>query len=169
MKQIPSSFRHFSVVSGKASMRTPNAASTSELPVLLVTPRFPCLATGTPAPATTNAAAVETLKDFARLDPVPAVSRKDSYLALMRNAFALIAVAQPTNSSTVSPLFAHAARAAAITSSVAVSDNKQFTRSAASSRERLSACVKRDVRLRNFGSVRDIVSLSVVVMIDKVR
>ncbi len=46
-------------------MLTPNASSTSALPQNDVAAREPCFATGTPAPAMTKAAAVETLKAFA--------------------------------------------------------------------------------------------------------
>ena len=49
-----------------------------ELPECDVAAREPCFATGNPAPAMTNAVAVETLKVFAALDPVPAVSMKRS-------------------------------------------------------------------------------------------
>ena len=42
-------------------MRAPSASSTSALPLRDVAERLPCFATGTPAPATTKAAAVETL------------------------------------------------------------------------------------------------------------
>ena len=45
-----------------SSIRTPSASSTSALPTLPDTARLPCFATGTPAAATTSAAAVETLK-----------------------------------------------------------------------------------------------------------
>ena len=46
---------------GASSMSTPSASSTSAEPEREVKLRLPCLATGTPAPATTNAAAVEML------------------------------------------------------------------------------------------------------------
>ena len=55
---------------------TPKAWSTSALPHRDVAAREPCFATGRPAPAITKAAAVEILKVFAALDPVPAVSIK---------------------------------------------------------------------------------------------
>ena len=59
-------------------MLTPRASSTSALPEWEVAAREPCFATGKPAPAMTKAAAVETLKVFAALEPVPAVSMKRS-------------------------------------------------------------------------------------------
>jgi hypothetical protein len=55
-------------------MLTPSASSTSALPLLLETLRLPCLATTTPAPATTKAAAVEMLKVCSPSPPVPQVS-----------------------------------------------------------------------------------------------
>jgi hypothetical protein len=76
MKQIPISFNADSDAEGIAETFTPSAVKRSALPDLLLAARFPCLATGNPAPAITNAAAVEMLKVFARLDPVPAVSMK---------------------------------------------------------------------------------------------
>ena len=42
-------------------MLTPSAVSTSAAPELEDSARLPCLATGTPQPATTSAAAVEML------------------------------------------------------------------------------------------------------------
>ena len=74
MKQMPKSFRHRSDTSGATETLTPSADRTSALPHLLLAARLPCLATGKPAPAMTNAAAVETLKHLAELEPVPAVS-----------------------------------------------------------------------------------------------
>jgi len=63
-------------------------------------------ATGKPAPAMTKAAAVETLKVFAALEPVPAVSMKTFVMAPHRNGAISHASAMPANSSTVSPLTA---------------------------------------------------------------
>src|SRR6266542_3073516 len=73
---IPCSSRQRSTVSGAHVVLTPSASSTSALPQGDVAAREPCFATGTPAPAMTKAAAVETLNVFARLDPVPAVSMR---------------------------------------------------------------------------------------------
>ena len=55
-------------------MFTPRAASASADPVRLVTARLPCLATGTPAAATTSAAAVLMLNVPEPSPPVPQVS-----------------------------------------------------------------------------------------------
>src|SRR5262249_44210568 len=73
-KQIPSSFKHRPTPSTGASTWTPSAASTSDEPLLLVTLRLPCLATGTPADATTIAAAVLILNRSLPTPPVPHVS-----------------------------------------------------------------------------------------------
>src|ERR1043165_10209178 len=86
MKQIPISFSELSDTDGIADTFTPKAVSRSALPDLLLAARFPCFATGNPAPAITNAAAVEMLNVFARLDPVPAVSIKQSCLQITRTA-----------------------------------------------------------------------------------
>ena len=50
-----------SITATSASTLTPSAVSTSEEPEREERPRLPCLATGTPQPATTMAAAVEML------------------------------------------------------------------------------------------------------------
>ena len=59
---------------GGRAISTPSASSTSAEPVREDAARPPCLQTGTPAPATTRAAMVETLMVPARSPPVPQVS-----------------------------------------------------------------------------------------------
>ena len=59
-------------------MRTPRCSRTSAEPQRELIERLPCLATRTPAPATTNAAAVETLKVPEASPPVPQVSTSAS-------------------------------------------------------------------------------------------
>ena len=59
---------------GSTSILTPRAVSTSEAPDSEETARLPCLATGTPAPAATMAAQVETLKVLWPSPPVPTMS-----------------------------------------------------------------------------------------------
>ena len=61
MKPMPASAMQRLTCAGAMSMATPRASSTSALPHLLVAERLPCLATVTPAPAATSAAAVEML------------------------------------------------------------------------------------------------------------
>src|SRR4030095_9850600 len=107
------------VCAKEAVVLTPSASSTSALPAREVTAREPCLATGRPAPAMTKAAAVETLKVFAGLDPVPAVSMKRAWRDDNGTARARIAAAMPASSSTDSPFTAIAASAGAIFASVA--------------------------------------------------
>ena len=59
-------------------MRTPRCSSTSADPQRELIERLPCFATCTPAPATTNAAAVETLNVPEASPPVPQVSTSAS-------------------------------------------------------------------------------------------
>src|ERR1043165_5099705 len=56
------------------SILTPSAVSTSAAPDFDEKARLPCLATGTPQPATTRALAVEILKVPEASPPVPTVS-----------------------------------------------------------------------------------------------
>src|SRR2546426_11553634 len=100
---MPISFRHFSEISGDEDTLTPRAAKTSALPHKLLAARLPCFATGKPAPAITKAAAVETLKGVAQLDPVPAVSMKQPCRDLMAGVRERIPSARPANSAPVSP------------------------------------------------------------------
>ena len=74
---MPISSMHFPTISGGISMLTPSASNTSALPELLETDLFPCLATGTPVPATTNAAVVEMLKVWETSPPVPLYRQRD--------------------------------------------------------------------------------------------
>ena len=84
------------------SMRMPRASSTSAEPDLEVIARLPCLATGTPAAATTSADAVEMLNVPLPSPPVPTTSTVPSG-ASTRTTRSRIAVAKPASSSTVSP------------------------------------------------------------------
>ena len=61
MKPIPASAMQRLIASGTRSILTPSAASTSAAPERDDSARLPCLATGTPAPATMKAAQVEML------------------------------------------------------------------------------------------------------------
>jgi len=101
-KQKSSSRREAAASSIDCSAVTPNAAMTSELPDAEVTARFPCLATGTPAAATTRAAAVEMLKVECTSPPVPQVSTVPSGAGTASTRFR-IARTKPVSSSTVSP------------------------------------------------------------------
>ena len=73
---MPTSRMARAVASGGRSMGMPQASSRSALPHWLEIERLPCLATCTPAPATTNAATVEMLNVLAPSPPVPQVSSR---------------------------------------------------------------------------------------------
>ena len=94
-------------------MRAPSASSTSALPHLDVADRLPCLATATPAPATTKVAVVEMLK-VERPPPVPQVSMKGPSGGATRSARPRIVAARPASSSAVSPFARRATRKPAV-------------------------------------------------------
>ena len=71
---MPISSMALATRSGGRSMRTPRCSSTSADPQRELIERLPCLATRTPAPATTKAAVVEMLKVQEASPPVPQVS-----------------------------------------------------------------------------------------------
>ena len=100
---------------------TPSASSTSALPHALDAARLPCLATGTPQPATMNAAAVEMLIVCALSPPVPTMSSTIGSPCSTRTLRSRIARAAPTTSSTVSPFAASAASSAAARTGESVS------------------------------------------------
>src|SRR5450756_1058447 len=114
IKPMPAAAMQRLTCSGAMSMATPSASRTSALPHLLVAERLPCLATVTPAPAATRAAAVEMLNVWAPSPPVPQVSRITSVSTSTFSASALMARAMPTISSAVSPLTRRALRKAAV-------------------------------------------------------
>ena len=97
--------------------------------------RLPCLATGTPAPATTSAATVEMLNVPLRSPPVPQVSTTGTGGA---TGFAnpSIVSASPSISSTVSPLVRSAIRRPPTCAGVASPDITTRIAAAASSRSR---------------------------------
>ena len=102
MKPIPACLMHRLTPSGVNSMFTPSAASTSAAPEREESARLPCLATGTPAPATIKAAQVEMLNEPEASPPVPTTSMASAG-ARTRSIFSRIAVTAPVISSTVSP------------------------------------------------------------------
>ena len=99
-----------------ARSRIPSASSRSALPHWLEIDRLPCLATCTPAPATTNAATVEILNVSLPSPPVPQVSSSVAPFRPASTGAAIrrIARAKPTSSSAVSPFMRKAIRNAAI-------------------------------------------------------
>ncbi len=121
MKPRPQPDMQAEMISGVASRLTPSAFSTSAEPEREETERLPCLATGTPAPATTKAAAVEMLKVPLASPPVPQVSMAPSgartFVALAR-----MARAAPAISSTVSPRVRNAIKSPAISAGDAAPD-----------------------------------------------
>ena len=109
---------------------------------------MPCLATRRPAPATTKAVAVETLKVPDASPPVPhvsiSISRSVPVCASMSaprvftlTAFWRMTCAKPISSSTVSPFIRSAVRKAAIWALVAPPDMMASIAAAASIRVRL--------------------------------
>ena len=92
---------------------TPSEASTSAAPERDDSARLPCLATGTPAPATMKAAQVETLTEPEPSPPVPTTSTASSG-AMTRSILPRIADTAPVISSTVSPRTLSAIRKAPI-------------------------------------------------------
>ena len=103
MKAMPASPRQRSTPSRSRSIRTSSASSRSAEPQIDEAARLPCLATGTPAPATTIAATVEMLNVPLRSPPVPHVSTT-GIGASTGFANSSIVAASPSISSTVSPL-----------------------------------------------------------------
>ena len=100
---------------GGISMRAPSASSTSALPQREDIARLPCLATTTPQPAATKAAAVLTLKVSAASPPVPTTSMIRSMPGTtMRTTFSRRARTKPVISSGVSPFMRSAVNSAAI-------------------------------------------------------
>src|ERR1035441_3389021 len=74
MKPMPASRMQAPTCSALSSILTPSACSTSAAPDFDDNARLPCLATGTPAPATINAAQVEMLNEPEASPPVPTTS-----------------------------------------------------------------------------------------------
>ena len=103
MKPMPLSLMHRSTPSGESSILTPSSSSTSALPQVPEAARLPCLATLSPAPAATNAAAVEMLNVFSPSPPVPTESTNIPS-TLTRRENSRMTVAMPAISSFVSPL-----------------------------------------------------------------
>jgi hypothetical protein len=110
---MPTSTSSFAATSTGISTFTPSASSTSMLPARLEAARPPCFATGTPAPATTKAAAVEMLKVCAPSPPVPQVSTARGSGQGSWRARERMARAAATISPTVSPLVRSATSRAA--------------------------------------------------------
>src|ERR1700690_3714886 len=74
MKPMPASAIQRPTCSGVMSILTPSEDSTSAAPERDDSARLPCLATGTPTPATMKEAQVDTLTDPEPSPPVPTTS-----------------------------------------------------------------------------------------------
>src|SRR5271169_6200133 len=118
MKPMPASRMQTPICSGESSMFTPKAESTSAAPDRDDKARLPCLATGTPAPATISAAQVEMLNEPDASPPVPTTSIASGG-ACTRSIFARIVETAPVISSTVSPRTRSAINSAPICDGVA--------------------------------------------------
>ena len=116
---MPASRRQCVAPSGSRSIFTPSASSTSAAPLLEDMLRLPCLATGTPQPATTKDTAVEMLSVPWPSPPVPhrSIAPGGASIAFM---LARMTRAAPTISATVGPRRDCADRNAARSSSLTV-------------------------------------------------
>ena len=134
---MPASAMQRSTPAASRSILTPSASSTSAEPQWLEAARFPCLATGTPAPATTIAATVEMLNVPLRSPPVPTTSTTGDG---GRTGFANSSIvrARPSTSSTVSPFVRSAISSPPIWAAVASPAMTVRMASAASSALRAS-------------------------------
>ena len=133
MKPIPASAMQRPISSGARLMLTPSAVSTSAAPEREDKARLPCLATGTPAPATISAAQVEMLNEPEASPPVPTTSTAFGGAAT-RSILARMTDTAPVISSTVSPRTRSAMSSAPICEGVASPDIICSNAPAASSR-----------------------------------
>ena len=107
---------------GSRSIRIPRASNTSAVPHCEDAARFPCLHTGTPAPATTNAAIVEMFTECDLSPPVPTMSIARAAISAGRStrAEALRTSASiPSSSTALSPFVRKPITSAAIWADVA--------------------------------------------------
>src|SRR6185369_3682932 len=137
MKPIPASRMQVPTCLASRSILTPSACRTSAAPDLDDSARLPCLATGTPAPATINAAQVEMLNEPEASPPVPTTSTAPGG-ALTPSILERIVVTAPVISSTVSPRTRSAMSKPPICEGVASPDIMLSKAPAASSRVRLA-------------------------------
>src|SRR6201996_7922656 len=133
MKPMPASRTQRPTCSGRRSIFTPSEASTSAAPERDDSARLPCLATGTPAPATMKEAQVEALTEPEPSPPVPTISTASAG-AVTRSILARIADTAPVISSTVSPRTRSAINSPPICEGVASPDIRLSNAAADSSR-----------------------------------
>src|SRR3954468_14006056 len=137
MNPMPASVMQRPTCSGLRSILTPSDPSTSAAPERDDSARLPCLATGTPAPATMKEAQVETLTEPEPSPPVPTTSTASGG-ALTRSILARIADTAPVISSTVSPRTRSAISRPPICEGVASPDIMLSNADAASSRDNVA-------------------------------
>jgi hypothetical protein len=137
MKPMPASLTQRPTCSGLMSILTPSADNTSAAPERDDSARLPCLATGTPAPATMKEAQVETLTEPEPSPPVPTTSTASAG-AVTRSILARIADTAPVISSTVSPRTRSAISNPPICEGVASPDIMLSKAAAASSRDKVA-------------------------------
>src|SRR5512139_1841602 len=137
MNPMPASRMQAPTWLASSSILTPSACNTSAAPDFDDSARLPCLATGTPAPATMNAAQVEILNEPDASPPVPTTSTASGG-AFTPSIFARIVVTAPVISSTVSPRTRNAISSPPICEGVASPDIMRSNALAASSRVRLA-------------------------------
>src|SRR6202000_2958249 len=135
MKPMPASLTQRPTCSGLRSILTPSEANTSAAPERDDSARLPCLATGTPVPATMKDAQVETLTEPEPSPPVPTMSTASSG-AVTRSILPRIAETAPVISSTVSPRTRSAINKPPICEGVASPDITASKADAASSRDK---------------------------------
>ena len=123
MKQMPARSSAFCEVAGPPMTLMPIWVRASAAPDFDDRLRLPCLATGTPAPATTNAVAVEMFSVPLPSPPVPTMSIA-SCGAVMRFIRARMARAAAAISSTVSPRTRRAISKPPICAGVAAPSNR---------------------------------------------
>src|SRR5215218_1767193 len=146
MKPKPTRSMQCATASGRRSIRTPSASSTSADPDSPVAERLPCLATAQPAPAAISAAVVETL-NVGRPPPVPAVSTRSPRPASTGVANRRIVRARPSISATVSPLVRSATSTPAVSTSEALPCMISASTAEVSSTERSSRDISRSIAL----------------------
>src|SRR5579871_1399210 len=134
MKPMPASATQRLTCCGVTSILTPSADKTSAAPDRDDSARLPCLATGTPAPATIKAAQVDTFTEPDPSPPVPTTSIASAG-ALTFSILARIAETAPVISSTVSPRTRSAINSPPNCDGVASPDIIRSKADAASSRE----------------------------------
>ena len=137
MKPIPASWTQRPTCSGLRSIFTPSEDNTSAEPERDDSARLPCLATGTPVPATMKEAQVETLTEPEPSPPVPTTSTASAG-AVTRSILARIADTAPVISSTVSPRTRNAINSPPICEGVASPDIMLSKADTASSRDNVA-------------------------------